>query len=273
MKDLRVQDILNIINDRSPFSAACDWDNVGLLVGNADWEVRRLYLALDATDEVIAHAAEKNADLLVTHHPMIFSPMKRIVADDFIGRRVISLIEHRIAYIAMHTNYDVFGMADLASEKIGLLDTEVLEPEETPDLPDGCEGQQGIGRIGRLEQATTLRDYASVVRDAFGLSHTRYFGADETSIERVAICPGSGKSVIGLAIEAKADVLVTGDIDHHSGIDAVAQGLCIIDAGHYGVEHIFIEDEKAYLTERLGSEVEIFAEPFAEPISLVVSAD
>ena len=86
----------------------------------------------------------------------------------------------------------------------------------------------------------------------------------------MAVCPGSGKSVIGLAIEAGADVLVTGDIDHHSGIDAVAQGLCIIDAGHYGIEHIFIEDQRAYLEKCLGQNIEIFTEPFAEPIGVVV---
>lgn len=266
---MQVRNVLKVINERSPFSAACDWDNVGLLVGDEDWEVKRIYLALDATDEVIAHAAEKDADLLVTHHPMIFSSMKRIVADDFVGRRVISLIEHHMAYVAMHTNYDVFGMADLAGGEIGLLDMEVLEPEETPELPEGCAGQQGIGRVGKLAQSRTLRDFASAVRDAFGLSHVRYFGTDDSAVEKVAICPGSGKSVIDLAIAVNADVLVTGDIDHHSGIDAVAQGLCIIDAGHYGVEHIFIEDEKAYLAERLGNEIELFAEPFEEPVKTV----
>ncbi len=267
---MKVRDVLDVINKRSPFSAACDWDNVGLLVGDADWEVRRVYLALDATDQVIAHAVEKGADLLVTHHPMIFSPMKRIVADDFTGRRVISLIENHIAYIAMHTNYDVFGMADAAGERMGLLDAAALECMETPELPDGCAGQQGIGRVGRLERPLPLRDYAAVIRDTFGLSHVRYFGADDCRIETVAVCPGSGKSVIGLAIEAGADVLVTGDIDHHSGIDAVAQGLCIIDAGHYGIEHIFIEDQRAYLEKCLGQNIEIFTEPFAEPIGVVV---
>ena len=274
-----VKDVYRAINDRSPFSAAQSWDNVGLLVGDEDWEVRRIYVALDATDEVVEKATSWGADLLVTHHPMVFSPMKRIVAGDFIGRRVISLIEHRIAYIAMHTNYDTFGMADLAADRLGLVDTLPLELVEAPEYPRVWFGVQkgldegnppvGIGKTGMLPKRTTLQAFAEMVKNTFGLSHVRFFGREDAPVERVAICPGSGKSVISLAQEARADVLVTGDIDHHSGIDAVANGLSIIDAGHYGIEHIFIEDEAAYLREVFSEEVEIRTEPFAEPIQIV----
>ena len=263
-----VRDVWELINERSPFSSACDWDNVGLLVGDMEWRVNRVLLALDATDAVIDHAIVQQADLIVTHHPLLFSPLKRITAEHFIGRRVIRLIQHHIAYIAMHTNYDIFGMADAAADRLGLTDRQVLEPAELDSLPQGREGQQGIGRVGLIESPIGLGQYASVVRDAFGLSHVRYFGEADKSVQRVAICPGSGKSEIGLALAAGADVLVTGDIDHHSGIDAVAQGLSVIDAGHYGIEHIFMEDEGRYLSERLPDTVVLLTEPFSEPITV-----
>ena len=284
MENYKVRDVLKLINARSPFSAAMEWDNVGLLVGDAEGGVSRIHLALDATDEVIDRAAEVGADLLVTHHPLIFSGLKRITADDFTGRRIMKLIRRGIACVAMHTNYDVFGMAEVVAGRMGLLETEVLEGVATPELPEiSVEGvggatfcsagsgdlrEEGIGRVGRLSRSERLAEYAGTVRKLFGLSHVRYFGNPETLVEKVAVCPGSGKSEIGLAIAGGADVLVTGDIDHHSGLDAVAQGLSIIDAGHYGLEHVFMQDVRDYLSGQLGDSVAITCEAFAEPVRL-----
>lgn len=284
MKNKKVRDVLNLINARSPFSAALEWDNVGLLVGDAEDGVSRIHLALDATEEVIDRAVEVGADLLVTHHPLIFSGLKRITADDFTGRRIMKLIRHGIACVAMHTNYDVFGMAAVVAGRMGLMETEVLESVTVPELPeirvelaggvvlssDGSEGlrEEGIGRVGRLPRRERLAEYAGSIRQMFGLSHVRYFGEPETLVQKVAVCPGSGKGEIGLALARGADVLVTGDIDHHSGLDAVAQGLSIIDAGHYGLEHVFMQDVRDYLSGQLGDSVAITCEEFAEPIRL-----
>ena len=261
-----VKDILSVIRARSPFSAAMDWDNVGLLVGDEDHRVRRIHVALDATDEAIRHAADARADLLVTHHPMLFAPLKKVVADDFIGRRVIAMISHDMSYIAMHTNYDIFGMAELAAEKMALFETEPLDPIEVPEYPEGASGACGIGRVGRLHAACTLSELAAQVKGVFGLTHVQYFGDSDVHVEHAAICPGSGKSEIEAALRRGADVLITGDIDHHSGMDAVARGLCIIDAGHYGIEYIFIEDMASYFREALGEEVEVTEEPISWPI-------
>ncbi len=266
-----VKDVLEQINSCSPFSAALDWDNVGLLVGDESLEVRRIHVALDATDEAIEHAISLKSDLLVTHHPMIFSQVKNVRASDFTGRRIISLIQNRMSYIAMHTNYDIFGMADLAAGKLGLLGAVPLERVEVEEYPASYTGRReaGIGRVGRLEKAVSLKDLAKKVKEAFGALDVRFFGDKDKNICRAAICPGSGKSVIPLALKEGADVLITGDIDHHSGIDAVAAGLSIIDAGHYGIEHIFIADAASKLREAFKGEVEVSEEPIAEPIYLV----
>ncbi len=259
---MKVRDVQKLLDQHSPEGAACDWDNVGLLVGDADMEVGRIYVALDATDEVIAHAIEGGCEMIVTHHPMIFSGLKRVVTSDFTGRRVMDLITHGIALYAMHTNFDIYGMADLAARKLGLNDCEPLEVTDE----DG-EEPQGIGRVGVLSESLRLRAFAEEVRDIFGISHVRVFGDLSERVRKVAVCPGSGKGDIDEAIAKGADVYVTGDIDHHSGIDANMKGLSIIDAGHYGVEHIFIEYMKRYLEGQ--TEAEILTEPFSEPFTII----
>lgn len=250
------REVTDIIEQRFPKEYALDWDNVGLLAGRDDKEVRCIYIALDASDEVIHTAAQQGADMLVTHHPLIFSGMKRITNQDFIGRRILELIRRDISYYAMHTNYDVLGMAALSGSMIGLKQPEALEVT--------CEAQEGIGRIGQLEKAVSLRQCCEDVKRAFHLESVRVFGNPDRTVERIAICPGSGKSVIGEALKKQADVLITGDIGHHEGIDAAAQGMAVIDAGHYGLEHIFVEDMKDYLGKKLEG-VQIITAPVCHP--------
>lgn len=260
------KDVMETIERRYPCSCAMDWDNVGLLVGRKDKEVNRIYVALDAKDEVIKAAANAHADMLVTHHPMIFSGMRRITEDDFTGRRVIRLIQEDIACYAMHTNYDVMGMAELAEYMMRLKDSQVLEVT----CPEGpLDGKpQGIGRVANLEDPVTLREYCEVVKSSFSLENVRVFGNLEAPVRRVAISPGSGKSMVKAALDMQADVLVTGDIDHHTGIDSVAQGLAIIDAGHYGIEQIFVHDIAEFLRKEF-PEAEVTEAPVNHPFQVV----
>jgi dinuclear metal center YbgI/SA1388 family protein len=225
---------------------ACDWDNVGLLIGDKHKEVKTVMLALDATDDVIRQAIEQHVDMLITHHPLIFSGMKRITADHFIGRRVLQLIQHEIAYYAMHTNFDVRGMATEAAARLGLSDCQVLE--YTGEMEQTI---LGIGQVGNLPSTMTLQECADKVKRDFELDYVRVFGDLKTKVKTLAVSPGSGKSEIANARKAGADVLVTGDIDHHDGMDAVAQGLTIIDAGHYGLEYIFSDYMEHFLQEKL----------------------
>ena len=121
------QELIGILQEQSPEYYACEWDNVGLLVGDPQKEIKRVYIALDATDEAVAEAVDASADLLLTHHPMIFRAVKRITAGDFIGRKIIKLIRNDISYYAMHTNFDVKGMAQLASQRMALTGGEALD--------------------------------------------------------------------------------------------------------------------------------------------------
>ena len=264
---MQCKEIMQVIEATYPRTAALDFDNVGLLAGRADKEVNRVYLALDATDRVIERAIEAGADMLITHHPLLFSAVKKVTDEDFITRRIVKLIQNDISYYAMHTNYDVLGMADLSGNKMNMKNAEILEVTAEGDI--GKEDEpEGIGRVSDLETPMTLRECCEDVKSAFHLGAVKVFGNLEEKVKRIAICPGSGKSVIQAALDKNADVLITGDIGHHEGIDAVAQGLAIIDGGHYGIEHIFIEDMRQYLEKHL-SEVEIVAAPISHPFLIV----
>lgn len=253
------KEVMSAIESRYARGYALEWDNVGLLVGRDDKEIGRIYVAVDADDEVVAKAAQCGADLLVTHHPLIFGGMKRITNQDFIGRRVLGLARQDICYYAMHTNYDVIRMAELAADLLGLGRQEVLHST------CGEAGEEkGIGRAGYLEEPTSLESCCDRVKKAFSLDAVRVFGDLKMQVHKAAVCPGSGKIVIQDALKKGADVLITGDIGHHEGIDAAAQGMAVIDAGHYGLEYIFVEDMRQFLTEHLPG-VKILAAPVRHP--------
>lgn len=246
------REVMEIIEKRYPKRYALEWDNVGLQVGRSDKEVEKIYIALDATDEVIAEAAEWGADMLITHHPMIFKALKKVNDEDFISRRVMKLIQNDISYYAMHTNYDVMGMADLAGEFLHMEDAEVLEVTcVEKNASCGEMKEEGIGRVADLKETMTLKECCEFVKEQFALPNVKVFGNPDMPVRRIAVSPGSGKSVIRAALEKEADVLITGDIDHHEGIDAVAQGMAVMDAGHYGIEHIFIEDMRRFCRENM----------------------
>ena len=232
---MKLSAIINQLEELAPDKFALSYDNVGLLCGRAEREVSRVFIALDATDQVVDDTIRQEAELLITHHPLIFRGIKKVSDDDFIGRRLVKLIENDVSYYAMHTNFDVCGMADAAADALGLMDREVLEVTSEDEL-----SKEGIGRVGYLPERMTLPQCAELVKGVFHTDAVRIFGDMDAGVSLAAVCPGSGGSTIDLAIEAGADVLITGDIDHHEGIDAVARGLNIIDAGHYGIEKLFI---------------------------------
>ena len=260
---MQCKEIMQVIEAAYPRSAALDFDNVGLLAGRAGKEVNRVYLALDATDAVIDRAIEAGADMLITHHPLIFSPMKRVTDEDFIGRRVVKLIQSDIAYYAMHTNYDVLGMATLSEKILGIKNSQVLD---VTMCEDGNE--EGIGRVGDLEKPMTLEECCVYVKHKLKLGSLKVFGDMNGTVSRLAVLPGSGKSAVTPAIAKGADVLVTGDIGHHDGLDAVEQGLAVIDAGHYGTEYIFIDDMKHFLEDKLPV-LDIMTTPIIHPFQVI----
>ncbi|MEY8427678.1 Nif3-like dinuclear metal center hexameric protein [Lachnospiraceae bacterium 46-15] len=241
---MKCGEIIEKLEKKYPLSMAESWDNPGLLAGRREKEVQKIYIALDATEQVIREAEKAGADLLLTHHPMVFSAIKKVNTDDFIGRRLVELIRSDISYYAMHTNYDVVTMGALAAEILGLCDTEIMEVTY-----DNAGRREGFGRTGNLPGRMTLSECGRHVKQAFGLDTVRIFGNPEQRVMRAAVLPGSGKSLVDAALRTGADVLISGDFGHHDGIDAVMKGLPVIDAGHYGIEKIFVSQMAGYIRE------------------------
>lgn len=245
---MRCGEIIEKLEQIAPVKYAEEWDNVGFLAGRREKKIQTVFIALDATDEIIEEAIEVGADMILTHHPLIFKPVTRVNEDDFIGRRLVRLLQNDICYYVMHTNFDVVAMAQAAADELGLTDTEVL----SVTLVDGNR-KEGIGRYGKGEKVMSLSECAACVKEVFRLKYVNVYGDLETPIETIAICPGSGKSTMKDVVAVGAEVLITGDVDHHMGIDLVAQGVCVIDAGHYGLEKIFTPYMKDFLKKEIPS--------------------
>lgn len=260
---MKLIDLIQELEEFCPLNFAQSWDNSGLQVGAGDMEIRTILLAVDATDEVIREAVSRKADLILTHHPLLMNGTKRVTDTDFLGKRVIRLIQKNIACYAMHTNFDVLGMADAAADRMDLREREVLEVTYEDDI-----SVEGLGRIGLLPTEMTLQECAQRVREAFDIPHVRFYGDPGRPVRTCAIMPGSGKDEIGLAIEEGADVMITGDITHHVGIDAVEKGISIIDGGHHGVEKIFIPYMAEYLNREF-PQLEVVASRAGEPFTEV----
>lgn len=260
---MKCYEIIEKLESLSPTTFAEEWDNVGLLAGRRDKEVRTVYIALDATDEVVGEAVRLGADLLLTHHPLIFRKINRVNTDDFIGRRICELIRNDISYYAMHTNFDVMGMADAAADELSLGDRQVLNVTYEDDI-----SKEGCGRVGRLQKRMSVAELAELVKEKFHVPNVRVFGDMGDVVEMAAVMPGSGGDYIRDALNAGADVMITGDVDHHEGIDAVAQGITVIDAGHYGIEKLFIPYMEEFMKRELPG-LQICKAKIREPFTVV----
>ena len=257
---MRCQDIIHILNRQSPAEYALEWDNVGLLVGRKDKEVKKLLLAVDATVAVCEYAISNNVDMIVTHHPMIFSKIRKINDDTVLGQKILSLAEAGICCFAMHTNFDTIGgMAKVAARMMRLKNALVLEETNAGE---------GIGQIGLLDYSMTVAELAAQVKTTLDIPNVMVFGDVNRMVEKIAISPGSGKSVIDVSVVKGADCLITGDIGHHEGLDAVESGLTIIDASHYGIEKIFLQFMYDYLKD-FCNDVEIIIADVGVPFTVI----
>ncbi len=261
------RDIAEWFDRKWPEALACEWDNVGLLAGRGSREVHKVYVALDATSQVVEAAREWGAQMLITHHPLIFGARKRVTDADGTGRRLLDLIQSDISCYAGHTSFDIArgGMADLAAARLrtafpGLLE---LGPLEVTGQQDGVE--VGIGKVLEFPEPVSLDRLAEAVKEQFQIPAVSLYGPKEpVQIRRAAISPGSGKGMGGAALAAGAQVLITGDMGHHDGLDLADEGMALIDAGHYGLEHIFV-DAVAEELERAGFGLTVERAPLSYP--------
>jgi dinuclear metal center YbgI/SA1388 family protein len=224
-------ELKNVLETLYPLSYAEDWDNVGLQIGTLKKDVKNILVTLDVTLEVVEEAIATNADVIISHHPLIFKPIQSLISDTYIGAIITKLITHSISLYVIHTNFDVAdeGMNHLLSKKLNLRNMEVLENEV----------EQGIGVIGEVD-SILVSEFIPFVKGVFGLDHIKLIGNEKDTINKVAIIGGSGSSYLYLAKKRGADLYITGDVTYHKALDAKAIGLTVLDVGHH-VELVFIE--------------------------------
>lgn len=234
MKTIKIQDFYNAINEIAAFDSAESWDNVGLLVGSYSATVKSALVALDITPAVIAEAKLLHAELIISHHPVIFPHISKIGFDS----PLYELIASKIAVICAHTNYDMAsaGVNDALCSHLGLLNARVLESSESP----------GLGRLGELEKPMDSTRLASFVKEKLGVGAVKYTSG--TQITTVAVCGGAGAKLWCDALNQGAQAMVTSEVKHDQLIAASEARFTLIDAGHHATEAIAVRP----LTERIG---------------------
>jgi GTP cyclohydrolase I len=245
-----VKDIITLMETIAPPQLAEKWDNSGLQLGKRDWPVTRILTALDPSPEVVAEATKQKADMLITHHPLLFAPLKSIDLDTPAGDIIGKALEYHLSIYSAHTNLDSVadGLNDILASRLELLNIAALQLlASSPDFisPEG-EGTlsparpQGLGRTGELAATTTLRAYSIFVKKQLSLDHVTMIGNPELKIRRVVVCTGSGSGLLDAFYSTGAQVYVSGDFRYHDARTAEANNVGLIDIGHFASEHLMV---------------------------------
>ena len=229
-----VRDFLTILQQITPESLAEEWDNVGLLVGDPHQPVHRVLLALDPTCALIHQAAADRYDLVVTHHPVIFRPLKAVRTDTPSGRFIAAATRDRISVIACHTNLDSIqgGVSDHLAQALGLTDSRPLVPAR-----QGCDLDCGLGRIGAYATPIDAETFLARLRQACTPPWILEAGPRPERVTTVAVCGGSCSDLAETVLNQGADVFVTAEVKHSVACWAADAGLWLLDAGHFATEN------------------------------------
>jgi len=222
---MKLQALLNFLESIAPPSLAMDWDNVGLMVGDPDWDISKALVALDAGEAAVDLAISEGCNLILSHHPLIFRPIRHLT-----DPLLIKLVTHRIAVISLHTNLDVAdkGVNHVLASRLNLSVEDVLDQET------------GLGLVGSLPQPMTLTELAEHTKKSLQCPSLMLWTAGlkpDAQVRQIAICGGAGGSLITLAGQ-QAELLICGDISYHSYLSSP---IPLIDAGHFYTEYPVLE--------------------------------
>ncbi|MDD6159979.1 MAG: Nif3-like dinuclear metal center hexameric protein [Oscillospiraceae bacterium] len=231
---ISVSQVYRLLQSKAPFELQAGFDNAGFLVGRSDSQVSRILVALDITEPVIQEAIDKGAQLIVSHHPVIFGGIKSLTDATLTGRKLLLMAEHGISGICAHTNLDAVegGVNDALALKLGLSDIGQLRQEGTDQ-----EGRPyGIGRVGTVPEQS-LYDFALSVKALLGANGVRLVDGGRT-VRTVAVGGGSCGDFLSDAVRQGCDTFVTSDVKYDKFLEAKAIGINLIDAGHYPTENV-----------------------------------
>ena len=235
---MKARQVAEIIEDFAPLSLQENWDNAGFCIGSPDTEVAGVMVGFDCTPSLIEEAAAKGCNMIVTHHPLIFRGVKKIDPDTFLGSAIVSAVKHDMVVYAAHTNADkaADGVSRIMAEKLGLTGIEPL-------------GEDGLGAIGTLPEAMDSKAFIEMVKKTFSLPMVRCSRPVSKPVSRVAMCGGSGGSLIDEAEAKGADAYLCGDLSYHSFFTDA--GFMLLDVGHYESEIDIVEKLFGLLSEKI----------------------
>lgn len=247
-----VSEVIEVLERIAPPELAESWDNTGLLVGHREQQVRRILTCLTLTADVADEAVETGAQMIVSHHPVLFRGAKQITSDSVDGRVLLLLMENRIAIYSPHTAFD--SSADGVNEGLAReFGVECPQPLRGTDAESGV----GAGRWGPLPTAVRLGDFLETVRKAGRTSRVEYCGDLERVIRSVAVACGSAAEFLQDAVQKNCDVFVTGEARFHSVLEARSAAMSLVLMGHYASERPAVER----LAEQLAAQTGITVKP------------
>ncbi len=222
-----VKDITDVIEEFAPLAIQEKWDNSGLIIGSPSETVHGVLVGFDCTPELVDEAIGCGADMIVTHHPLIFGGIRKITPDDQVGRAIIKAISGGVKIYAAHTTADkvLSGVSGTMARRLGLKDVKILDEEA---------GGVGLGVVGNLPEPIDAEGAVLYVKERFGLKAVRYSRPVSCPVTRIAMCGGSGSSLIDAAMASGAQLYITGDISYHHFF--TADGFMLMDIGHFESE-------------------------------------
>ncbi len=234
-----VKDFLDKLNTYIPRDLSLSFDNVGLLVGNEDNFINKIYVCLDVTEKIIDKAIHSNIDTIITHHPIIFSPIKSITNKNIIGKKLIKCIENNITVISYHTNLDAvtFGMNEKLVEILDLKYKRV----HVLNVND-VDKKSGIGRIVYLEEEMYILHIIDKIKKIFNIEIVRFADCGKDMVKKICVINGSGNSLIKDCYNENIDLIITGDTTYHTAFDSIENGISIIDLGHFNSENLVYKE-------------------------------
>lgn len=250
---MKVKEVIKIIERDYPTFLAEEWDNVGLIIGNDNTEVKKIQLSLDATERVIDYAIENKVDMLITHHPVIFKNIKKINNSTVMGKKIIKALENRLSIYSIHTNLDSAsgGLNDFILKMLGIERAEIIDINPKDDM-------SGIGRVYTLDNEILIEEYIWYLKDKLKIKNVRAIIRDvKKKVQKIALINGAGIKYWKKVQKMGVDLFITADVGYHEALEIKETGLDLLDIGHFESEKVFTELMLGKLKEK-GIEIIIF---------------
>ena len=262
----RIADIADYLDRFAAPELAADWDNTGLLVGNPESEAQRIMTCLTITPETVAEAVQRQANLIVTHHPLPFHPLRRITTGEPTGQMLWDLIRAGISVYSPHTRFDsaTDGINSQLARRLGLVNVQPIQPA----ADDGKLAKAGAGRIGSLGTAVAATDWLMRVKQEFRLETLQWSGEPDWVVRNVAIACGSGGSLLNPAIALDCDAFLTGETSFHTCLAARAAHVVLVTVGHFNSERFGVEWLADHLREKFDRLIIWASEKERDPVRI-----